>query len=73
VSGFILIFGVLCIINFVYGVVMMFVMYVSYWFFVFYGVDFYVLVFIIALFFFFIGVGIEKVLIEFNRVVVEYN
>ena len=59
-SGLTLIFGVLRIINFAHGAVMMLAMYASYWLFVLYGVDPYASVLITAPLFFAIGAGIEK-------------
>ena len=72
-SGLTLIFGVLRIINFAHGAVMMLAMYASYWLFVLYGVDPYASVLITAPLFFAIGVGIEKALIEPNRAAAEHN
>jgi branched-chain amino acid transport system permease protein len=72
-SGLTLIFGVLRIINFAHGAVMMLAMYASYWLFVLYGVDPYASVLITAPLFFAIGAGIEKALIEPNRGAAEHN
>jgi branched-chain amino acid transport system permease protein len=72
-SGLTLIFGVLRIINFAHGAVMMLAMYASYWLFVLYGVDPYASVLITAPLFFAIGAGIEKALIEPNRAAAEHN
>ena len=72
-SGLTLIFGVLRIINFAHGAVMMLAMYASYWLFVLYGVDPYASVLITAPLFFLIGAGIEKALIEPNRAAAEHN
>jgi len=72
-SGLTLIFGVLRIINFAHGAVMMLAMYASYWLFVLYGVDPYTSVLITAPLFFLIGAGIEKALIEPNRAAAEHN
>jgi branched-chain amino acid transport system permease protein len=72
-SGLTLIFGVLRIINFAHGAVMMLAMYASYWLFVLYGVDPYASVLITAPLFFAIGAGIEKTLIEPNRAAAEHN
>jgi len=72
-SGLTLIFGVLRIINFAHGAVMMLAMYASYWLFVLYGVDPYASVLITAPLFFVIGAGIEKALIEPNRAAAEHN
>ena len=72
-SGLTLFFGVLRIINFAHGAVMMLAMYASYWLFVLYGVDPYASVLITAPLFFAIGAGIEKALIEPNRAAAEHN
>ena len=72
-SGLTLIFGVLRIINFAHGAVMMLAMYASYWLFVLYGVDPYASVLITAPLFFAIGAGIEKALFEPNRAAAEHN
>ena len=72
-SGLTLIFGVLRIINFAHGAVMMLAMYASYWLFVLYGVDPYASILITAPLFFAIGAGIEKALIEPNRAAAEHN
>ena len=72
-SGLTLIFGVLRIINFAHGAVMMLAMYASYWLFVLYGVDPYASVLFTAPLFFAIGAGIEKALIEPNRAAAEHN
>ena len=72
-SGLTLIFGVLRIINFAHGAVMMLAMYASYWLFVLYGVDPYASVLITAPLFFAIGAGIEKALIEPNHAAAEHN
>jgi branched-chain amino acid transport system permease protein len=72
-SGLTLIFGVLRIINFAHGAVMMLGMYASYWLFVWAGIDPYASILITAPLFFAIGVGIEKVIIEPNRGAAEHN
>ena len=72
-SGLTLIFGVLRIINFAHGAVMILAMYASYWLYVLYGVDPYASVLITAPLFFAIGAGIEKALIEPNRAAAEHN
>jgi len=72
-SGLTLIFGVLRIINFAHGAVMMLAMYASYWLFVLYGVDPYASVLITGPLFFAIGAAIEKTLIEPNRAAAEHN
>jgi branched-chain amino acid transport system permease protein len=72
-SGLTLIFGVLRIINFAHGAVMMLAMYASYWLFQLYGVDPYLSIVVTAPLFFLIGAGIEKALIEPNRHAAEHN
>jgi branched-chain amino acid transport system permease protein len=72
-SGLTLIFGVLRIINFAHGAVMMLGMYTSYWLFVLAGIDPYASIVITAPLFFAIGVGIEKLIIEPNRAAAEHN
>jgi branched-chain amino acid transport system permease protein len=72
-SGLTLIFGVLRIINFAHGAVMMLAMYGSYWLFALYGVDPYLSILITAPLFFVIGAGIEQALIEPNRHAAEHN
>src|SRR5512139_1813270 len=59
-SGLTLIFGVLRIINFAHGAVMMLAMYTSYWLFALYGVDPYVSILVTVPLFFAIGAGIER-------------
>ncbi|GIX49084.1 MAG: branched-chain amino acid ABC transporter permease [Candidatus Tectimicrobiota bacterium] len=61
--GLTLIFGVLGIINFAHGALMMLGMYVSYWLFVLYGVDPYVSLIASALGLFGLGVLLERLLI----------
>ena len=58
-TGLTLVFGVLRIINFAHGAVMMLAMYASYWLFQLYGVDPYLSIVVTAPLFFLIGVGIE--------------
>jgi branched-chain amino acid transport system permease protein len=72
-SGLTLIFGVLRIINFAHGAVMMLAMYCSYWLHALYGVDPYGSVLLTAPLFFAIGAGIERALIEPNRAAAEHN
>ena len=72
-SGLTLIFGVLGIVNFAHGAVMMLAMYASYWLFAWAGVDPYVSVAITAPLFFAIGVVIQKSIIEPNRRAAEHN
>src|SRR4029453_12710569 len=66
-SGLTLIFGVLRIINFAHGAVMMLGMYASYWLWVWLGVDPYLSVLLTAPAFFVLGMGIQRVVIEPNR------
>jgi branched-chain amino acid transport system permease protein len=72
-SGLTLIFGVLRIINFAHGAVMMLGMYASYWLWVGTGLDPYASVFLTAPLFFVLGVGIERLVIEPNRAAAEHN
>jgi len=72
-SGLTLIFGVLRIINFAHGAVMMLAMYTSYWLFTLYGVDPYASIVVTAPLFFAIGAVIEKAVIEPNRAAAEHN
>jgi branched-chain amino acid transport system permease protein len=72
-SGLTLIFGVLRIINFAHGAVMMLGMYASYWLFVLARIDPYASVLLTAPLFFALGVGIEKAIIEPNRAAAEHN
>jgi branched-chain amino acid transport system permease protein len=72
-SGLSLIFGVLRIINFAHGAVMMLGMYASYWLWVGTGLDPYASVFLTAPLFFALGVGIERLVIEPNRAAAEHN
>ena len=72
-SGLTLIFGVLRIINFAHGAVMMLAMYASYWLYVLYGVDPYASLLVTIPLFFAIGAGIEKAIIEPNRGAAEHN
>jgi len=71
--GLSLIFGVLRIINFAHGAVMMLAMYATYWLFVLAGVDPYLSVVLTAPLFFALGVIIQKVVIEPNRLAAEHN
>jgi len=71
--GLSLIFGVLRIINFAHGAVMMLAMYATYWLFVLAGVDPYLSVVLTAPLFFSLGVIIQKVVIEPNRFAAEHN
>ena len=72
-SGLTLIWGVLRIVNFAHGAVMMLAMYASYWLFALGGVDPYVSILITAPVFFVIGIAVEKLIIEPNRRAVEHN
>jgi len=72
-SGLSLIFGVLRIINFAHGAVMMLAMYATYWLFALGRVDPYLSVLITAPLFFGLGVAIQKIDIEPNRAAVEHN
>jgi branched-chain amino acid transport system permease protein len=72
-SGLTLIFGVLRIINFAHGAVMMLGMYASYWLWVGLGVDPYVSVLVTAPLFFLLGMGIQRLVIEPNRDAAEHN
>ena len=72
-SGLTLIFGVLRIINFAHGAVMMLGMYASYWLWVWLGVDPYLSVLLTAPAFFVFGMGIQRVVIEPNRAAAEHN
>ena len=72
-SGLSLIFGVLRIINFAHGAVMMLAMYATYWLFTLGGVDPYLSIALTAPLFFLLGMGIERVIIEPNRHAVEHN
>ena len=72
-SGLSLIFGVLRIINFAHGAVMMLGMYTSYWLFVLLGVDPYLSILVTGPLFFGIGVLIQRIVIEPNRAAAEHN
>lgn len=72
-SGLTLIFGVLRIINFAHGALMMLGMYASYWLFVLAHVDPYVSVLLTGPAFFALGVVIQRVVIEPNRHAAEHN
>jgi branched-chain amino acid transport system permease protein len=72
-SGLTLIWGVLRIVNFAHGAVMMLAMYASYWLFALGGVDPYVSVVITAPVFFLVGLAVEKLIIEPNRRSAEHN
>jgi branched-chain amino acid transport system permease protein len=72
-SGLTLIFGVLRIINFAHGAVMMLAMYTTYWLFTLAGVDPYLSIVITAPLFFVLGVVIQRLVIEPNRAAAEHN
>jgi branched-chain amino acid transport system permease protein len=72
-SGLTLIFGVLRIINFAHGAVMMLAMYASYWLWVGLGLDPYLSVLLTAPAFFVLGIILERVVIEPNRDAAEHN
>jgi branched-chain amino acid transport system permease protein len=72
-SGLTLIFGVLRIVNFAHGAVMMLAMYSSYWLFQGAGVDPYLSIVVTAPLFFLIGLVIETLIIEPNRRAAEHN
>jgi len=72
-SGLTLIFGVLRIINFAHGAVMMLAMYASYWLWVGLGMDPYLSVLLTAPAFFALGIVLQRVVIEPNRDAAEHN
>jgi branched-chain amino acid transport system permease protein len=72
-SGLTLIFGVLRIINFAHGAVMMLAMYTTYWLFTLAGVDPYLSIVITAPLFFVLGIVIQRLVIEPNRAAAEHN
>jgi branched-chain amino acid transport system permease protein len=72
-SGLTLIFGVLRIVNFAHGALMMLSMYASYWLFALGGIDPYLALLVTAPAFFLIGVGVQKAIIEPNRRAAEHN
>ena len=72
-SGLSLIFGVLRIINFAHGAVMMLGMYATYWLHALAGVDPYVSIVVVAPLFFVLGMLIQRVVIEPNRSAAEHN
>jgi len=72
-SGLSLIFGVLRIINFAHGAVMMMGMYATYWLFTLAHVDPYLSILVTAPCFFVLGIAIQKVVIEPNRAAAEHN
>src|SRR5437879_13202594 len=72
-SGLSLIFGVLRIINFAHGAVMMLGRYASYWLFVLLGLDPYLSILVTGPLFFALGMLIQRVVIEPNRDAAEHN
>jgi branched-chain amino acid transport system permease protein len=72
-SGLTLIFGVLRIINFAHGAVMMLGMYATYWLWMLVGLDPYLSVLVTAPVFFGVGVAIQRIVIEPNRDAAEHN
>ena len=72
-SGLTLIFGVLRIVNFAHGAVMMLAMYGSYWLFALGGVDPYLSIVVTAPVFYGVGVVIQRAVIEPNRQAAEHN
>jgi branched-chain amino acid transport system permease protein len=72
-SGLSLIFGVLRIINFAHGAVMMLAMYTTYWLFTLGGIDPYVSLLITGPLFFVIGMIVQRLVIEPNRFAAEHN
>ncbi len=72
-SGLTLIFGVLRIINFAHGALMMLAMYTTYWLFALAGIDPYLSIVVTAPLFFVVGVVIQRLVIEPNRAAAEHN
>ena len=72
-SGLTLIFGVLRIVNFAHGALMMLAMYSSYWLFTLGGIDPYVSIIVTAPAFFILGIVVQQVIIEPNRRAAEHN
>ncbi len=72
-SGLSLIFGVLRIINFAHGAIMMLGMYASYWLFVLVGLDPYLSILVTGPLFFALGMLIQRIVIEPNRAAAEHN
>jgi branched-chain amino acid transport system permease protein len=72
-SGLTLIFGVLRIINFAHGAVMMLGMYASYWLFALLGVDPYLSIAVTAPAFFVLGIALQRAIIEPNRHAAAHN
>ncbi|HXH83716.1 MAG TPA: branched-chain amino acid ABC transporter permease, partial [Candidatus Tectomicrobia bacterium] len=63
-AGLSLVFGVLRIINFAHGAIMMLAMYTTYWLFSLGGIDPYLSIAVTAPLFFLVGVVIQRVVIE---------
>lgn len=72
-SGLTLIFGVLRIINFAHGALMMLGMYTSYWLFALGGVDPYLSLLVTGPLFFVVGMAIQRLVIEPNRAAAAHN
>src|SRR5207253_3073387 len=72
-SGLSLIFGVLRIINFAHGAVMMLAMYATYWLFTLLRVDPYLSILVTGPAFFLLGMVIQRAVIEPNRFAAEHN
>jgi len=72
-GGLSLIFGVLRIINFAHGAVMMLAMYATYWLFTLLGVDPYLSILITGPAFFAFGMLVQRIVIEPNRFAAEHN
>ena len=72
-SGLSLIFGVLRIINFAHGAVMMLAMYTTYWLFTLLKVDPYLSILVTGPSFFVLGMVIQRLVIEPNRFAAEHN
>ena len=62
--GLCLIFGVLGVVNFAHGEFLMLGMYATYWLFHFFGIDPYISIIIIVPVFFFIGMVVQRILIQ---------
>src|SRR5215510_6994505 len=71
--GLSLIFGVLRIINFAHGAVMMLAMYTTYWLVALVGIDPYLSILISGPLFFLIGIVVQRAVIEPNRFAAEHN
>src|SRR5262249_28316516 len=71
--GLSLIFGVLRIINFAHGAVMMLAMYTTYWLFTLFRIDPYVSIVLTGPAFFAFGMLLQRVVIDPNRLAAEHN